>query len=76
MNPVIQVSAAILTHAGQVLIARRAPGDPMVGLWEFPGGKIEIDETPQQCLVRELQEELNLQVAVGEFIGVCQHQYA
>lgn len=55
------VAAAALVDAdGRVLIARRPEGKPMAGLWEFPGGKVLPEETPEQALVRELQEELGL----------------
>jgi 8-oxo-dGTP diphosphatase len=58
------VSAAALVDVdGRVLLARRPPGKPMAGLWEFPGGKVHDDETPEQALVRELKEELAIDVA-------------
>jgi len=61
------VSAAVLTlDDGRVLLARRAPRRAHGGLWEFPGGKIEIGETPEESLVRELCEELSLEVEVME----------
>ncbi len=65
----IEVTAAILAHAGRVLIARRRAGARRGGLWEFPGGKIQVGETPEQCLQREIQEELGVDIAVGEFFG-------
>jgi len=49
-----------------VLIARRKPGKHMAGKWEFPGGKIEKGESPEQSLVRELKEELDLRARIGE----------
>ncbi|GAA4746883.1 8-oxo-dGTP diphosphatase MutT [Sphingomonas daechungensis] len=48
-----------------MLVARRAPGQNLEGLWEFPGGKLEPGETPQSCVVRELDEELSLAVEPG-----------
>lgn len=57
------VAAAALVDAdGRVLVQQRPAGKPMAGLWEFPGGKIERGETPERALVRELREELALDV--------------
>lgn len=57
--PIIVVSlAALIDPDGRVLIAKRPQGKPYAGLWEFPGGKCEADETPEAALIRELQEEL------------------
>jgi len=69
----IPVTAAVLVHGGAVLIARRPPGDSLAGKWEFPGGKIEAGETPQQCLAREMAEEFGIQVEVGDFWGQSVH---
>jgi 8-oxo-dGTP diphosphatase len=58
------VSAVALVDVdGRVLLARRPPGKPMAGLWEFPGGKVHENETPEQALIRELKEELAIDVA-------------
>lgn len=51
------------------MIVRRAPGKSLAGFWEFPGGKVEPGETHKACLSRELKEELDLEVTVGEYIG-------
>ncbi|MGH6828094.1 MAG: (deoxy)nucleoside triphosphate pyrophosphohydrolase [Rhizomicrobium sp.] len=56
------VAAALIDPDGRVLIAKRPPGKDMAGLWEFPGGKIEGLETPEQALIRELTEELGILV--------------
>ena len=58
---IVLVAACALVDAdGRVLIAQRPAGKPMAGLWEFPGGKVEDGETPEQSLIRELQEELGI----------------
>jgi 8-oxo-dGTP diphosphatase len=63
LNRVVLVAACALVDAdGRVLIAQRPAGKPMAGLWEFPGGKIELDELPEQTLIRELKEELGIVV--------------
>jgi 8-oxo-dGTP diphosphatase len=72
-HPIIKVAAAILEWKGQILIAQRGAGDPLAGKWEFPGGKIEPGETPEGCLQREIKEELNIEVAVGESFGTSRH---
>lgn len=58
----IQVTAAIIRRNGKILICRRGDGGSCAHLWEFPGGKIEAGETAFQCIVREIQEELSLEI--------------
>ncbi|NTU85580.1 MAG: (deoxy)nucleoside triphosphate pyrophosphohydrolase [Chloroflexales bacterium] len=66
----IRVAAAVITRAdGAVLLARRRAGKAHAGLWEFPGGKLEPGETPEQCLARELREELGVAVVVGAYVA-------
>lgn len=63
MTPLLLVAAAALVDAdGRVLLARRPAGKPMAGLWEFPGGKVEPGERPEDTLIRELAEELGIAV--------------
>ena len=62
-----KVTAAIIKDKSQLLIAKRHSKDPLGGKWEFPGGKIEPGETPQVCLVREIKEELGVDVEIGPF---------
>ncbi len=62
--PILLVAACALVDAdGRVLLAKRPPGKPLAGLWEFPGGKIEPGETPEAALIRELKEELDIDVS-------------
>lgn len=62
-RPIVLVAAAALVDAdGRVLLARRPEGKAMAGLWEFPGGKLGPGETPEQALIRELREELGVDV--------------
>lgn len=58
MKTVLVSAVALIDPDGRVLLAERPAGKSMAGLWEFPGGKIEVGETPEQALVRELKEEL------------------
>lgn len=71
----LAVSAALVFHAGRLLITQRRAGDHLGGLWEFPGGKIEPGETAEACLRRELQEELGIEVIVGERVAEIAHDY-
>ena len=65
MNLVLVAACALVDPDGRVLIAQRPAGKPMAGLWEFPGGKIEAGELPEQTLIRELHEELGIVVHVA-----------
>lgn len=63
------VTAGIIEKDGKILIAKRKTGKCIGASWEFPGGKLEAEETPQECLKRELMEELNFEVEVGEYVA-------
>lgn len=69
------VTAAILVRDGRVLIAQRKVGDKLAGKWEFPGGKIEEGETPEECLTREMQEEFGITIRVGAAFGESIYRY-
>ncbi len=73
--PVIDVAAALVFRDGKLLITQRHANAHLGGLWEFPGGKREPDETFEECLVRELREELGIEVAVGDLVESLTHAY-
>ena len=70
----IRVVAAIIIHEDKVFATQRGYGE-FKGGWEFPGGKIEEGETPQEALVREIKEELNVEIEVGELLDVVEYDY-
>ena len=63
-----KVTAAVIFKNGKILVAQRGAKDKLANKWEFPGGKVEDNETPQVCLKREIKEELGLEIKVGEFL--------
>ncbi|ENN92033.1 8-oxo-dGTP diphosphatase MutT [Bartonella bovis] len=71
------VACALLDKDDRVLLAKRPPGKSMSGLWEFPGGKIEEAETPEESLIRELKEELGIHVQINDFLPLtfASHSY-
>lgn len=69
------VGTGIIVRDGKILIAQRPEGKSLAGFWEFPGGKLEDGETIEQCLIRELAEELSVEATVGEFIMNTSHDY-
>jgi 8-oxo-dGTP diphosphatase len=71
----IRVTAGIIENKGKVLVARRNKDDPLKDKWEFPGGKIEDGETPEECLKRELHEELGIDAEVGTFLCSTKYTY-
>lgn len=72
---IIKVVAAILQKEDKILIARKKEGKPLEGYFEFPGGKIEKGETTEESLIRELMEEMNIKIAVKEYIGESIYDY-
>lgn len=77
MPLVIVVAGALIDADGRVLITKRPNGKEMADLWEFPGGKIEEGETPEQALIRELKEELNIETKGSCLapLSFASHQY-
>jgi 8-oxo-dGTP diphosphatase len=72
----IEVAAAIIEdESGRILIARRAKGKSQEGMWEFPGGKLEVGESPEECLRRELLEEMGITIEPYSYVGVNEHDY-
>ncbi|MCE8015946.1 (deoxy)nucleoside triphosphate pyrophosphohydrolase [Halomonas sp. MCCC 1A17488] len=69
------VAAALAIRDGHILLARRAPGQSLAGLWEFPGGKQEPSETIQQCIEREIREELSLSCRARQVFTESVYQY-
>jgi A/G-specific adenine glycosylase len=70
------VTAAIIKKYGRVLIAQRLADKLLGGMWEFPGGKVEVGETKQKCLRRELKEELGIEIKVGRHVMTLRHAYS
>jgi 8-oxo-dGTP diphosphatase len=69
------VTAAIIQNQGKILISRRKEHVPYPLLWEFPGGKMEKNEDPRECVVREIREELNMEVEVEGVFDVVYYRY-
>jgi 8-oxo-dGTP diphosphatase len=71
----IVVTAAVIEQGGRLLVTRRPPGAHLEGYWEFPGGKCDPGETHEDCLARELREELGVSATVGPEILAVTHAY-
>jgi 8-oxo-dGTP diphosphatase len=70
-----QVTAAILIKYTKILIAKRKADDSQANKWEFPGGTVEQNESPEACLKREMKEEFGIEVTIGEYIGESIYPY-
>ena len=73
--PLEVVCALIINKNGQLLACRRGPHSSLPGKWEFPGGKIEIDETPEAALKREIHEELDISISIQTVLDTVTHHY-
>ena len=75
MKKNIHVVGAVITDNGKILCAQRGLEKALPSLWEFPGGKIEATETPQQALQREIHEEMHIEIEIGEQVEHTVHEY-
>ncbi|AKK02846.1 (deoxy)nucleoside triphosphate pyrophosphohydrolase [Corynebacterium epidermidicanis] len=75
MKKRIEVTGAVIVKDGKVLAAQRGEGKSLAGYWEFPGGKIESGETPEESLKRELKEELLCDAVVGKHVVTTEYEY-
>ncbi len=74
-NPLVEVGVALILREGRYLIARRKPHVHMGGLWEFPGGKCEEGECPEECVRREVLEELGVEITPPIYLMRHTHEY-
>jgi mutator protein MutT len=74
-STILNVAAGLLFRSGRLLLTQRRAGDHLGGLWEFPGGKREPGEGFEECLRRELREELGIEVRVGRLVMAVEHAY-
>ena len=75
LKQIKKVIAGIIVKDNKILIAQRAKKDDLCGKWEFPGGKMEPEETEQECLKRELFEELSIEAEIGEYFCSINFEY-
>lgn len=75
IKPHINVTAGLIFKNGRILIAKRPPGYHLSGLWEFPGGKQEPHETLEECLEREIKEELDIDTKAQKHFVTVNHEY-
>ena len=72
----LQVTCAIIEHANKILICQRSASMKLPLKWEFPGGKIETEESKEDCLHREIKEEINIDITIRKALTMVEHQYA
>ena len=75
MKKQINVVGAVIVRDGEVLCAQRGPNGALGGMWEFPGGKIESGETPEQAVIRELQEEVGIEATSLVLLDTLEHRF-
>jgi mutator protein MutT len=75
-EPAVEVAAAIILKEGQVLISQRDEDSHLSGYWEFPGGKREPHESFEECVLREIREELNVDIEVEQYFETVLYEYA
>jgi MutT/NUDIX family protein len=75
LNKIIHVVAAAIEKDGEIFCAQRPENKSLGGLWEFPGGKLEPGETPEEALIREIQEELNSTIEILSYINEASYDY-
>lgn len=71
----IEVVAAVIVKDNKVFCCKRGPGRDLEGYYEFPGGKIEVNETKEEALIREIKEELNIDISIDSYITTIEHDY-
>lgn len=76
LSTMLQVTCAIIQHANKILICQRSASMKLPLKWEFPGGKIEAEESKEDCLRREIKEELNIDVTIHKALTMVEHHYA
>jgi len=74
--PVIEVSCAIILDGDLVLVTQRSGEMPHPRKWEFPGGKLKSGETPEACIIREIREELGVEISVHQLLPAVKHEYS
>ena len=72
---IISVVAAAIEKDGKIFCAQRPEGKSLGGYWEFPGGKLEQGETPEEALIREIKEEFDSEIEIVSFINEASHEY-
>lgn len=76
LKPHIEVAAGIIRRGGQILISQRGGNSHLAGYWEFPGGKRKSGESFEECLIREIREELNIDVAIERLFEEITYEYS
>ena len=71
----IEVVAAVIIKDNKVFCCKRGPGRDLEGYYEFPGGKIEVNETNEEALIREIKEELNIDISIDSYITTVEYDY-